>query len=417
MFALADANNFYASCERVFQPQYKNVQIVVLSNNDGCVIARSAEAKAIGIKMGVPLFQIEREIKQHNIAVFSSNYTLYGDMSARIMGTLLDFTPDLEIYSVDEAFLSISGFDNLKEYGKGIVQTTTQNTGIPVSLGIAPTKTLAKAANKFAKKHKAYDGVCLIDTDEKRIKALKLTAIGDVWGIGRRNERKLQAQGVNTAFDFTQLSQSWVRKYMTVVGERTWKELQGEPCIELEQVPNDKKQICTSRAFGKTQNTLEGLNEAVATYASICSQKLRQQNSCAASLMVFIHTNNFREDLPQYYQNCVVKLPVPSNSTFEIVHYALEALSKIFKTGYEYKKAGVIITEIVPKDAVQLNLFDKVDRQKHDRLMKVIDKYNKGFSRDLLTVAIQGTQRTWNLQRNLLSPCFSTRLSDIIQIR
>ena len=245
MFALVDCNNFYASCERVFNPYWNNRPVVVLSNNDGCVIARSNEAKQIGIKMGVPAYQIKNEIEQYGIGVFSSNYTLYGDMSNRVMSMLSSYSPSVEIYSIDEAFLDLSRFDlyNLKEYGEGIVRSVTQGTGIPISIGIAKTKTLAKVANKFAKKHKGYKGVCIIDTEEKRIEALKRTEIGDVWGIGHRHARRLEKYGVHNAYEFAQMPKAWVRQQMTVVGERTWKELNGEPCIDLELVTPAKKQI------------------------------------------------------------------------------------------------------------------------------------------------------------------------------
>ncbi|MFT3994835.1 MAG: Y-family DNA polymerase [Dysgonomonas sp.] len=417
MFALVDCNNFYASCERVFRPDYRNVPIVVLSNNDGCVIARSNESKKLGIKMGVPAYQIKDEVRKYGIKVFSSNYTLYGDMSNRVMTILSSFTPNVEIYSIDEAFLDFTGFDNLPEYGKHIVDTTTRWTGIPVSMGVAPTKTLAKVANKFAKKYKGYKGVCVIDTDEKRIKALQKTDIGDVWGIGRRNEKKLKQQGVNTAYDFTQLQRSWVRKYMTVVGERTWLELNGISCISLEEVQPDKKQICTSRAFGKTVSNIEDLKEAIAYYVSVCAEKLRKQRSCAVSLLVFIQTNSFREDLPQYFNNKTIDLLVPSNSTLEITKYALMALESIYRDGFEYKKAGVIITEIVPDSGIQTNLFDNVDREKHTRLMKVVDNLNSGFTSNVLNLAIQGQHKKWNLKRELLSPCYTTKVSDLIQIK
>lgn len=417
MFALVDCNNFYASCERVFRPDLRNIPIVVLSNNDGCVIARSNESKQLGIKMGVPAYQIKDEVRKHGIRVFSSNYTLYGDMSNRVMTILSSFTPNIEIYSIDEAFLDLSGFNDLENYGSHIVKTTTQWTGIPVSMGIAPTKTLAKVANKFAKRYKGYKGVCVIDSEEKRIKALQKTDIGDVWGIGRRSEKKLKLQGINTAYDFTQLPRSWVRKYMTVTGERTWLELNGESCISLEEVQPDKKQICTSRSFGKTVSDLEDLKEAVAYYASICSEKLRAQKSCAVSLLVFIHTNNFREDLPQYFNSCTISFPVPSSSTLEITKYALTALENIYREGYHFKKAGVIITEIVPDSGIQTDLFDTIDREKHNRLMKVVDNLNSGFSRNVLNLAIQGTNKKWNLKRELLSPCYTTKLSDVIHIK
>ncbi len=417
MYGLADCNNFYASCERVFRPELNGRPIVVLSNNDGCVIARSNEAKALGIGMGVPAYQIKDEIEKYSIGVFSSNYTLYGDMSSRVMTILEQMAPGIEVYSIDEAFLDLSGITNLQEVGVNIVRETSKGTGIPISLGVAPTKTLAKMANRYAKKYPGYNRVCIIDTEEKRIKALKGIDIGDVWGIGHRQKKKLNAEGIFTAYDFTQKPRSWVRKYMTVVGERTWRELNGEPCIEVDNAEPPKKQICTSRAFGQMQTEIEGISEAVATYAAICAQKLRKQKGCAVSLMVFIHTNNFREDLPQYFKNCVLTFPTPTNSTIEIAQYAREALRRIFVKGYRYKKAGVIITEIVPEDGVQRDLFDKVNREKHTKLMKVVDTVNSGFNNSRIQLASQGTSREWKLKQELLSPCYTTKLKDIIQIK
>lgn len=418
MFGLVDCNNFYASCERVFKPGLTGKPIIVLSNNDGCVIARSNEVKKLGIKMGVPAYQIKNEIQQHGIAVFSSNYTLYGDMSARVMSILSSFVEEMEMYSIDEAFLSFKGFEHydLYEYGRKIITATTKGTGIPVSIGIAPTKTLAKSANKFAKKYPAYQGVCIIDTDEKREAALQKLEIGDIWGIGHRQAAKLEKLGVRTAADFVRLPGAWVRKNMTVTGERTWKELQGVSCMDMELIPPDKKQICTSRAFGKSLSDLESLNEAVSTYAALCAEKLRKQKACAVSLMVFIHTNNFRTDLPQYFKNCLIELPEPANDTMEIVHYALIALRTIYRTGYLFKKAGVIITEIVPDNAIQRNLFSTTDSEKQKRLMNVVDKLNEGFAKNKLSLAVQGTNKTWNLKQELLSPRYTTKLSDIITI-
>lgn len=415
MIGLLDCNNFYASCERVFNPALNGHPVVVLSNNDGCVIARSNEAKALGIKMGTPFYQINNLVKSKKVAVFSTNFTLYGDMSGRVMNIIRKFTPEIEIYSIDEAFLALDGFTDLANYGQKIVGTTTKWTGIPVSLGIAPTKTLAKLGNRFAKKYPAYKNVCIIDSDEKRVKALKLMEIGDVWGVGRQNRKFLEGQGVKTAFDFTQKSRSWVRKYMTIVGERTWLELNGEPCIELEQVAPDKKQILTSRSFGAMVTEYVPLSESVATFASLCAEKLRRQKSCATSLMVFIHTNNFREDLPQYYQNCVIELPVPTNFTAEIVHYALEALKKIFKEGYQYKKAGVMICSIVPDEFIQTNLFDTLNREKYGRLTKSLDSINAKYPKAVILGA-QGIDHEWKMRQNNLSPCYSTRLKDAIRI-
>lgn len=419
MFGLVDCNNFYASCERVFNPYWNNRPVIVLSNNDGCVIARSNEAKKLGIEMGVPAYQVKTEIKQHGIGVFSSNYSLYGDMSNRVMSTLSSFVENMEVYSIDESFLDFSGFErfDLKEYGEKIVKTTTKGTGIPVSLGIAPTKTLSKVANKFAKKFPAYKGTCVIDSEEKRIKALQLTEICDVWGIGRRRAKLLSKYNVKTAFDFTQLPIGWVRQKMTVTGEQLWKELNGISCIDMEFAPPAKKTICTSRAFGQTIADLEGLKESVSTYAAICAEKLRKQKSCALSLMVFIHTNNFREDLPQYLQNCVIELPVATNSTLEIVKYALIALKRIYKKGYQFKKAGVTITEIIPDAAIQTNIFDNVDREKHARLMSVVDQLNDGFKKNNLRLAVQEGSRRWRLKQEKLSPCYTTRISDVLHFK
>lgn len=419
MFGLVDCNNFYASCERVFNPYWNNRPVIVLSNNDGCVIARSNEAKKLGIEMGVPAYQVKTEIKQHGIGVFSSNYSLYGDMSNRVMSTLSSFVENMEVYSIDESFLDFSGFErfDLKEYGEKIVKATTKGTGIPVSLGIAPTKTLSKVANKFAKKFPAYKGTCIIDSEEKRIKALQLTEISDVWGIGRRRARLLSKYNVKTAFDFTQLPVGWVRQKMTVTGEQLWKELNGISCIDMEFVPPAKKTICTSRAFGQTITDLEELKESVSTYAAICAEKLRKQKSCALSLMVFIHTNNFREDQPQYLQNSVIEFPVATNSTIEIVKYALIALKRIYKKGYQFKKAGVTITEIIPDTAIQTNIFDNVDREKHARLMSVVDQLNDGFKKNNLKLAVQEGSRRWRLKQEKLSPCYTTRISDVLHFK
>lgn len=409
-----DCNNFYASCERVFNPALDGKPIVVLSNNDGCVIARSNEVKALGIKMGIPAYQIKDEVEKHGIAVFSSNYTLYGDMSSRVMSILSSLAPEIEIYSIDEAFINLDGINDLQIIGEKIVSRVVRGTGIPVSLGIAPTKTLAKIANKFAKKYPAYNRLCIIDTEEKCLKALQLTDIRDVWGIGRRQAAKLEKQGVRTAYDFTQLPGSWVRKNMTVVGERTWKELRGISCIEMESAPPAKKQICTSRSFGKMVEDIDTMSEAIATHASTCAKKLRRQKSYAMSLMVFIHTNNFREDLPQYWKNTVVKLPVPTSDTLEIVHHALAALNTIFMKGYQYKKAGVIITEIAA-GGVQQNLFDTVDRDKRKKLMQAVDKINGNFQHHV-KLAVQGSGRDWKLKQEQLSKRYTTDINELLTI-
>ena len=418
MFALCDCNNFYCSCERVFNPSLNNRPVVVLSNNDGCIVARSNEVKALGIKMGEPVFKVKHLIEKHNIAVLSSNYTLYADMSQRVMDILSRYSPDTEIYSIDEAFLNFSGMDlfDLKSYGQSIVQSVEQCTGIPVCLGIAPTKTLSKLANRFAKKYPGYQRVCIMDNDEKISKALHLTEIGDVWGIGRKYAAKLISQGINTAYDFTQLPKAWVRKNMSVVGEKLWRELQGESCLSIESVQPDKKQICTSRSFGQPIDDFEQMMAAVAGYAGQCAYKLRKQQSCAVALMVFVNTNYFRNDLPQYHNSVIVKLPVPSSSTTEIVHYARLGLEKIFQKGYLYKKAGVIILEICPADAIQGNIFDTVDRSKHNRLMKAIDGINDVYGQDTVNVAVVAPGKH-NLRRDLLSPSYTTNIADVIKVK
>ena len=349
MYALCDGNNFFVSCERVFNSSLDGKPVIVLSNNDGCAIARSEEAKALGIKMGANFFEIEDIVKGNNVQVFSTNFTLYADMSIRMKGLLSRFTPNLEDYSIDEAFLDFSGFDKstLRNYGLEVVRTVTQGIGVPVSLGVAPTKTLAKLANRFAKKYSGYQNVCIIDTDDKRIKALQHTDVSDVWGIGRRSSEKLKERGVNTAYDFTQLNRSWIRKHLTVVGERTWCELNGEPCINLESVEPDKQSIMVSRSFGRMLNDIEIIKEAAATYSCMAAAKLRKQKGCAKSLVVFLETNRFRDDLPQYRNHILINMPVATNSSLEIVNYMSEGLEKIFRKGFYYKKVGVMLLDIV----------------------------------------------------------------------
>ena len=418
MIGLVDCNNFYASCERVFNPSLIGKPVVVLSNNDGCVISRSNEAKAIGIKMGVPAFEIKKEIEKHQIKVFSSNYTLYGDMSQRVMTSLNQFASEIEIYSIDEAFLDFRGFKycNLNEHGKQIVKTITKNTGIPISIGIAPTKTLAKIANKIAKKNPANRGVFVLNNEQKILQVIKQFPVDDIWGVGKHYAEFLKKHNINTAFDFTQMPKAWVQKHLTVVGVRMWNELQGNPQIKLELVTPPKKTICTSRSFGNMLTAYAPIEEAVANHVARCSEKLRNQNSCAQVLMVFLHTNQHRKDLPQYAKNIVINLPVASNSTIELIHYAKKGLQLIFKEGYRYKKAGIIVSEIIPENTVQQNLFDHTDRNKQAATMQALDKINSKFGRDKMRIAAQGFDRKWKLRQEQLSPCYTTRLSDILTI-
>lgn len=419
MFALIDCNNFYASCERVFNPSLVGVPIVVLSNNDGCIVARSQEAKDLGIPMGEPAFKIKDFIEANKVAVFSSNYVLYGDMSNRVMKTISGFAENIEIYSIDEAFIDFRGYDytDLAAYGRKIVRTVTKNTGIPVSMGIAPTKTLAKVANKYAKKYKGYKGVCLIDTEEKRIKALQKFDIGDVWGIGRRYSKFLKYNNIQTAYDFTQKSRSWVRKNLTVVGERMWDELRGFPCIEIDKAAKAKKQICTSRSFGTKLKEFDEIFEAVSNFTASCAAKLRKQHSCASGMLVFIMTNPFSEKDPQYVNSRHFKLPIPTSSTTELIEYSKLLLSEVYKNGYSYKKAGTIITEIVPDAPIQADLFDTVDRDKQKRVMTAVDKLNDSYGTYKVRVAAQGYGKKWKLRNEKLSPCYTTKMDDIIKIK
>jgi DNA polymerase V len=414
MYALVDANNFFCSCERVFDSSLEGKPVIVLSNNDGCAIARSNEAKELGIKMGANFFQIENVVKQHNVQVFSTNFVLYADMSLRIKGLLANFCPVVEDYSIDEAFLDFSGFEltDLHAHCLDLVQTVKQGTGIPVSVGVANSKTLAKVANKFAKKYKGYQNVCIIDTEEKRVKALQNTEIGDVWGIGRRHTKRLMAMGVMTAYDFTQLTRAWVRKNMTVTGERTWLELHGTPCIEIEYETKDKQTIMVSRSFGAMIDDLPSLCEAVSNYAFMAAAKVRQQKCCSASILVFIDTNRFREDLPQYSRHIIINMPVASNSSMEIISYALDGLRTIYRPGFKYKKAGVMLMNICPQRAVQRNLFDTLDRDKQARLMKVIDATNDRYGRNTLKLAVMGDGKKWKIKQERLSPCYTTRYED-----
>lgn len=414
MYALVDCNNFFASCERVFDSRLEGKPVIVLSNNDGCAIARSNEAKALGIGMGANFFEIEELVKRHDVQVFSTNFVLYADMSLRVKGLLSRFCPDIEDYSIDESFLDFNGFEhfNLKAYCETIAQTVKQGTGIPVSIGIAPTKTLSKMANKYAKKYPGYKSVCMIDSDEKRIKALQKFEIGDVWGIGRRHTKRLTALGVKTAYDFTQMPQAWVRKNMTVVGERTWSELRGTPCINMEIVATAKQSIMISRSFGKMIVDYTTISEAVATYTSMAAAKLRKQKSCAKSMLVFVDSNPFREDLEQYSQHIIMNLLVATNSSQELINYALEGLKKIFCSKIHYKKAGVMLMDICPADIIQGNLFDTIDRKKHQDLMAVMDRVNNYYGRNTLKIAAMGDGKAWKIKQERLSPCYTTRMSD-----
>jgi len=418
MFALVDCNNFYASCQRVFEPHLRNKPVVILSNNDGCVIARSNEAKALGIPMGAPAFEFKQLFEAKNVFVYSSNYALYGDMSSRVMNILTTYSPEIEIYSIDEAFLKFKGFEyfDLQQLGLEMQRKVTKGTGIPVSIGFAPTKALAKVANKIAKKYpERTKSVYTIDNEEKRIKALKWTKIEDVWGIGRKHTKRLQAKNVLNAYQFTQLSDEWVRKEMAVVGLRLKHELEGKPTLDLES-PKSKKMIATTRSFEKPMTKLEDISERISTYTASCSEKLRRQNSHCNMIMVFVHTNYFRKDQPQYSRNIVIKTDFPTNSTIELNHYAQIGLKAIFKEGFHYKKAGVIVMGLTPNNETQLSFFDS-SNPKHQPLMSVIDKMNKSFGTNKVKFATQSLGRQWKMKQEKLSPSFTTRINEIINIK
>jgi DNA polymerase V len=417
MFALIDCNNFYASCERVFRPDLVGKPVVVLSNNDGCVIARSNEAKAAGIPMGAAAFEYEQLFREKNVYVFSANFALYGDMSQRVMDILSAYSPEIEIYSIDEAFLKLTGFEkfDLPTYAAEIRDKVQKWTGIPISMGIAPTKALAKVANRIAKKYPAeLKQVYIMDTEAKRIKALKWLPIADVWGIGRQHAKRLQAMQVKTAFDFTQLEDSWIKKHLAVVGIRLKHELQGIPTLELAET-EAKKSIATTRSFETNYTSLEQLQERIATFAVSCAEKLRQQRSCCNSLLVFIHTNSHRKDLPQYSRNIVIQLPYATNSSMELAKFAKLALARIFKKGYHYKKAGVIVQDFTPEETPQMTLFDSRD-ERHIPLMQVVDRLNKSYGQQKIRLAAQDSKRVWKMKQEKLSPRYTTKLSDIITI-
>ncbi len=419
MYALVDCNNFYASCERVFQPKLIGRPVVVLSNNDGCVIARSDEAKALGIVMGTPLFMVKEELKQHNVKVFSSNYTLYGDMSDRVMTTLSGFVPQLEIYSIDEAFLDMHNlpYEDLLKLGGRIRTTILRNTGIPTCVGIAPTKTLAKMANRYAKKRYKNIGVFWAANKELVDEMLRYTEVGDIWGIGRQYAMLLNRSGFKTAADLVKAPVDWIRQKMSVVGLRLLNELKGIPSIQWELEPAAKKNICTSRSFGNRITEKNELAIAVSNYAAACALKLRTQKSCAGRLNLFIQTNPHKPEEGQYARSIDIDLLRPTNSTSEIIRFALKALDMIYKSGYKYMKAGVILNDLVPQSQVQTSLFDTMDRLKDDKVMDAMDKINQAFGRETVRMAVQGFDRRYKMKAEYISQRYTTNYNELLNIR
>jgi DNA polymerase V len=417
MFALIDCNNFYASCERVFNPNLQGKPVAILSNNDGCVISMSDEAKKLQLPFGAPIFKWEQFCKANNIAVLSSNYPLYGDMSARVMSILSDFSPDVEVYSIDESFLELKGFENYNftEYATIMRSRILKWTGIPTCVGIAPTKALTKVANKIARSNiKKSKGICIIDSDEKRIKALKWTKIGNVWGIGSRLKKRLQEKGCETAYDFTQLSSDWVLKNFSIVEWRLQKDLQGISKIPLGEV-SSKKMISSTRSFEYTYTDIDHIKERVSTFAASCAQKLRVQKSSCHMLIVQLSSDRHQKNLEQYRGSRTVVFSYPTDSTLTISSAAIEAVKTLFKSGIKYKRAGVIVTGLVPNDNFQLNLFSS-ENPKHKPLMTAIDKLNSKFKSDKIKLGNQDLKRTWKMRQERLSPKFTTNIHQIITV-
>lgn len=418
MYGLADCNNFFVSCERVFRPDLNGKPVIVLSNNDGCAVARSNEAKALGIKMGVPLFQIKDIVRRHNVAVFSSNYSLYGDMSNRVQQTLRQMVPALEVYSIDEAFLDFRGMEHqdLDAIAKQISLVCRRNTGIPVSVGVAPTKTLAKIASKLCKQYPKLRGGCYMHRPQDIEKVLRKTPVEDVWGIGRRYSKKLKAYGINTAYDFTRLDPRWIQQEMGVVGMNIWNELRGKPCIDFEGQVQDKQQICVSRSFSKEIYEFDLLAEQVSLFTGMACEKLRKQKSACHYVMVFVLTNRHKEGVPQQMEGRTIAFPVETDSTLEINEAVLKVLRMLFREGYGYKKAGAILSGIIPKGAVQPDLFDTIDRERHTQLMSALDTINSKNGHHGVYFASQSLDGI-RMNRQHLSQRYTTEWDEIMVVK
>lgn len=422
MYALVDCNNFYASCERLFQPKLIGKPIVVLSNNDGCIISRSDEAKATGIPMGAPEFKVRELLKEKNVTVFSSNYPMYGDLSNRVMQILGQFSPNIEIYSIDEAFMNFDGviITDFHDYGLQIKSRVQQWLGIPVSIGFAETKALSKVANKIARKFpERTKGVYRIDSEESRIKALKWTKIEDVWGIGYRTTKKAKLRNIKTAYDFTLPEhESWIRKEMGVIGLRLKQELEGKSVLALEPVSEQKKSIAITRSFPKQIADLDLLKERISTFASVCAEKLRKQKSCCHTIIVMLVIDNHKYQSDKYYFNSAITLPFATNSTLTIANTAIAILKKLYEgnEGIKFKKAGVIVSALIPEDSKQFHLFDD-ENPKHLQLMETIDLLNKKIGTRKIKLGNQNIEKTWDMNQNHLSPRYTTNFNEILEIQ
>lgn len=422
MYALVDCNNFYASCERAFQPKLIGKPIVVLSNNDGCIISRSDEAKALGIPMGAPEFKVREELKKKKVSVFSSNYPLYGDLSNRVMQILEQFSPNIEIYSIDEAFMNFDGVSvtDFHVYGLQIKSRVQQWLSIPVSIGFAETKALSKVANKIARKFpERTKGVYIINTEESRIKALKWTKIEDVWGIGYRLTKKAKLRNIKTAFDFTLPEhESWIRKEMGVTGLRLKQELEGKSVLTLEPISEQKKTIAITRSFPKQIAEFDLLKERVSTFASVCAEKLRKQKSCCHTVIVMLVIDNHKYESDKYYFNSAITLPFATNSMLTISNTAVNILKKLLEghEGLKFKKAGVIVSGLMPENSKQFHLFDD-ENPKHLQLMQTIDSLNAKIGGRKIKLGNQNLEKTWDMNQNHLSPRYTTNFNEILEIK
>lgn len=419
VFALVDCNNFYASCERVFNPKLRGLPIVVLSNNDGCIVARSAEAKALGIKMGEPYYKVKDIIDSSKVQVFSSNYTLYGDMSNRVMTILSLFSPDVEVYSIDEAFMDLSGFSRFEpqDYGKQILSTVLKWTGIPVSIGFGTTKTLAKIANNSAKKKRRNNGVCSLLEDKTIETVLESTPVDDIWGIGTRSAAKLKKIGLRTARQLRDADCSYVRKLLGVNGARTVNELRGKSCWTLENVPLPQKSICCSRSFGKSVTKLQDIEEAVAHYTAKAAVRLRSRKLAVTSVTVFIHTNPFKTSEKQYCNAITVPLITATSHTKSLISETVKTVRTIYRSGYNYKKAGVIFNGLVPSDYIQADLFDSDSSVKSSSLDRIVDQINSSFGEKTLFYAAEGIRRNWSMRRGKCSLRRTTNWQELPEVK
>ena len=415
--ALVDCNNFYASCERVFQPKLRGKPVVVLSNNDGCVIARSNEAKALGIEMGAPWHLNREKFAKSGVWVKSSNYTLYGDMSARVMKTLLSFSPVLEIYSIDEAFLGLEGFDDrIATHMQDLRATVLQWTGIPVSVGVAPTKTLAKVANRLAKKDPSAQGVKVLMDASSQETALSRLELSDLWGVARRLSERLQAQNITTPLALRDADPKTIRQNFGVVGERIVSELRGIPCIDIEEVAPNRKSLIASRSFGRPVETLNEMQDAVASYASRAAEKMRRQGLTTANLIVFIETNPFKKQDRQYRASQAVQLPIATGDTSRLVAAAKNGLHRIWVEGYRYKKAGVMLLDLTSAGAIQGSLFDRPDAPASLARMRAFDAINRRYGRDTLVIGRTSLKSGWKLRRDYISNRYTTSWSELLKV-